>query len=234
MPEIKPLMRKEELVIQKIGDELLVYDLVANKAFALNSSSRLIWELCTGDKTIPDIAKSAAGKLGASVNEEFVWLALDRLNKENLLETGTGLFKFHPDISRRETIKRAGLVSMVALPTVFSLVAPRVVDAQSAGCSVTPFALGCTCGNSGSCASNCCNFFAPGQTGSCVPAGNVALGGACVRSCQCANNTSVLCGASLTCIPFNSVPVGSPCRFSNECVPGASCTGIAPSPPVCT
>lgn len=234
MSEIKPLTRKNGLVVQNLGNEVLIYDLEANRAFSLNETSRLIWDLASGDRTIPEITKDAAKKLSAPVNEEFIWLALDRFNKENLLENAADFSGHYKGFSRREIVKRAGLASMVALPTVFTLIAPRAVDAQSAGCSVIPFALGCTCGNSGNCASNCCNFFAPGQSGTCVPVGNVALGGACVRSCQCANNTSVLCGASLTCIPFNSVVVGNPCRFSNECVPGASCSGTPGNPPVCT
>ncbi len=37
-----------DLVVQYTGDELLVYDLEANRAVCLNNTSRLVWHYCDG------------------------------------------------------------------------------------------------------------------------------------------------------------------------------------------
>ena len=91
MSGIKPRARKEDIVVQEYGKEILIYDLKANKAYNLNETSMLIWQLSNGDKTLSEIADDLSTKLGSSINEEFVWLALEQLRKENLVENKTEL-----------------------------------------------------------------------------------------------------------------------------------------------
>ncbi|MFN6963412.1 MAG: PqqD family protein [Pyrinomonadaceae bacterium] len=124
-----PKARKSGLVVQEMPDEVLVYDLNADKAHCLNQTAATVWKACDGNTSIAEIARIC----GAAGNEDLVWLAIDQLSESELLEQNVA-----PDFkgqSRREVIKKIGLASMVAIPVVASLVAPRnALAAQSCNC----------------------------------------------------------------------------------------------------
>lgn len=128
----KPVSRRENIVVQEIDGEVLIYDLIKNKAFCLNQTSALVWQNCDGTKTIADINDTVGKQLNSQVNEDIIWLALDQLSKENLIEKETKPESKFAGLSRREVIKKVGLASVVALPVVTSLVAPLAVHANSA------------------------------------------------------------------------------------------------------
>lgn len=128
---MKPIARKDELVIQEMGGEILVYDLRTDKAICLNQTSALVWQNCDGKKDALGIAKNIEKELGSKVTEDFVWFAISQLKKESLLENKTLVNKFE-GMSRREVIKKVGLGTMVALPIVSGLIAPTAAMAQSA------------------------------------------------------------------------------------------------------
>ena len=45
MKEITPRSRRNDLVVQEMDGEILIYNLTENKAFSLNETSALVWEL---------------------------------------------------------------------------------------------------------------------------------------------------------------------------------------------
>jgi hypothetical protein len=157
-----PIARKEGLVIQEMPNEVLVYDTNTNRAHCLNQTAAFIWKSCDGKTTVNEISRLVGAEFGGSVNEDFVWLALDQLNKDNLLqeEINSKL----AGVSRREAIRKIGLASIIALPVVASLAVPNTVLAVSscagpvccgavnvpAGCPA-PIACSspCTCSNPG-------------------------------------------------------------------------------------
>ena len=153
-----PCARKAGLVIQDMPDEVLVYDLDTNKAHCLNKSAAFVWRSCDGKTSISDIARLFEIQTGDKVSDDFVWLALDQLNENSLLE-GEVKASF-AGRSRREVIKKIGLASMVALPIVASLVAPKSAMAAVSCACVTPgdciTQTGCpstaNCNGSGRCA----------------------------------------------------------------------------------
>lgn len=191
-----PVVRKNNLVIQHLENELLIYDLQNNKVFGLNQTSALVWQLSNGERTMSEIAFEASRQLNSPINEEFVWLALDQLTNANLIENKTGIESHFQGATRREVIRRVGLASMLALPMISSLIAPSALQAQSNNCGTAPnIALGCSCvvgglANSGNCASQCCNFPQASFPGICVPRATLASGDSCIRGCQC---SSLLC-----------------------------------------
>ena len=153
-----PVARKTGLVIQEVPDEVLVYDMETNKAHCLNRTAAMVWRSCDGTRSVSDIAAHLGSISGESVTDDLVWLAIDQLNSNDLLEK-----KIHADLnglSRREVIKRIGLTSMVALPVIASLVAPPTALA-SASCvcnqdsdCLLPVNQGCpstTCNGLGAC-----------------------------------------------------------------------------------
>ena len=82
-----PVARQSGLVVQEMPDEVLVYDMQSNKAHCLNGSAALVWKSCDGSKSVADIVRDFEAT-GDKVTEDFVWLAIDQLNENNLLETG--------------------------------------------------------------------------------------------------------------------------------------------------
>ena len=144
---LNPLARREGLVIQEMPDEVLVYDTNTNKAHCLNKTAAFVWKSCDGSHSINDIAGLMEKEFGANVPDDLVWLAIDQLGKDDLLDASETVPA--KGISRREVIRRIGIASVIALPVVASLVAPSsALAAVSCGC-INPAA----CATQTSCAS---------------------------------------------------------------------------------
>lgn len=139
---IAPKARKENLVVQELNGEVLIYDLQKSKAFCLNETSSLVWQLCDGNLSVSEISESISRKLNSPANEDLVWLALDQLKKENLIANGEEVISNFAGMTRREVVKKVGLGTMIALPIVASLTAPMAVHALS---TCTSMGTNCTC-----------------------------------------------------------------------------------------
>lgn len=131
-----PVARKSGLVVQDVPDEVLVYDLESNKAHCLNQSAAMIWKSCDGNTSVSEIAKLVELQAGGKVTEDFVWLAIDQLSENNLLEAPVR--SGFEGTSRREVIKKIGLASMIAIPVIASLVAPQSAMAAASCLCVSP------------------------------------------------------------------------------------------------
>lgn len=134
--EVLPLSRHADLLIQDLGDEMLVYDLNLNKAFSLNNTCSVVWQECDGKKTVSQISQAVGKKLKTSVNADLVWFAIDELKKMDLMDNGNDLISDFNNVSRRDAIKKVGMGTMIALPVISSLVAPTAAVAGSA-CTAT-------------------------------------------------------------------------------------------------
>jgi hypothetical protein len=131
-----PMARQNGLVVQEMPDEVLVYDLDTNKAHCLNGSAALVWKSCDGNNSVADIVKQFESNGNGKVTEDFVWLAIDQLNENGLLE-GKVAPRFAGQ-SRRQVLKTIGLASMVALPVIASLVAPQnALGSVSCACTAS-------------------------------------------------------------------------------------------------
>jgi hypothetical protein len=184
-----PIAKTDNLVIQELGNETLVYDLDSNKAYNLNETSSFVWQNCDGKKGIADLAFALQKKANQPIKQEVVWFALNELKKEGLVSFETETPQELTGLSRREVIKKIGLGSMIALPLITSLVAPTAAMAQS-GSSGNPGEVdscdetaqgrdlnktpndGACKGNGNCCSNNCCAT-AGGADGICRPATTV-------------------------------------------------------------
>lgn len=178
----KPLRRKDEIIVQELNGEVLIYDLKTNKAICLNKTSSMVWDACDGNKSISEISKLITGKLNSSADEDVVWLALYQLKKEKLLANGADIVSKFDGMSRREVIRKVGLGTMIALPIITALIAPTAANAQSmcAGactCTMT----GMTVGQGNPCA--------PPNTGGC----STTISGCVCRANDNGNNFSGTC-----------------------------------------
>lgn len=174
-----PQARREDLVVQELAGEQLVYDMRRHKAFCLNETSAAIWSACDGIRNIAEIRLIAEGRLDSSISEDLVWLALDQLNKQDLIEGDFRIESILPGLTRRQIVQKIGLASITALPLVTSLIAPKPVHAASACNNVGG---SCNCpqgtGNGQACSQQNC-----GPNCLCVRTGN-CNGFSCAGTCS--------------------------------------------------
>ena len=181
----KPLARSEDLIVEEIGDEVLVYDQTTNQAHSLGASAARVWRACDG--------KTGADALGIEVGleHETVARALDELRACNLLDRGTVTGS---GITRRDMgVKVAKLGgAAAAVPLIVSLAAPLPAAATTPTIEFctqggTSFACGVDC-----MVRNCCCC--------CQTTGGVLL-----------TNTGVFCGAggnTKCCLPTAQCDAG--------------------------
>jgi hypothetical protein len=161
MKSATPRAREESLIIKTLPDEVLVYDLNADKAHCLNRTAAFVWNNCDGRKTVSEIARLLQEDLRMPVDENVVWLALDQLEKFKLLQEQAAKPANVNGMSRRQMVRSLGLAAAVALPLITSIVAPTPAQAAS---MVLP---GGCCQSGPECASGLCNITDP----ACAPFG---------------------------------------------------------------
>ena len=139
MKRTKPVMpraREEELVVEELPDETLVYDLKSHKARCLNPTAALVWSHCDGQTSVAEMATMLESELETPVDEAVVWMALDRLGRSRLLTEQVTLPADRAEYSRRAVLRTIGRAAGIALflPVVGSIVAPR---AEAQGTCIT-------------------------------------------------------------------------------------------------
>lgn len=173
---IKPISLKSNVLVQESKKELLLYDQERNKAYCLNETSAMIWNLCDGENTVEDIRRRASLELKTQVPEDVVWLALDGLKNEKLLTNHQEIKVDFSGLSRRQVIRKAGLATMIALPLISTLIAPTAASAQSVGvCSSATF---CVCADA-----SCVELGAPALLQDPCSAANCSGSGG--SNCRC-------------------------------------------------
>lgn len=195
-----PLARKSDLVIQESGDELLIYDLKTNKAFCLNETSALVWQLSDGTNSIKDIALRMTEKMKAPISGDFVLIATEQLNRDGLLDGSAAFADPFEDVSRREMIRKVGFASVVALPIVSSTIAPSATNSQSLLANLASCTSDTQCNSNNCFITRCCtagvNNSVPLTTCFCAAPGN------------CAPFAAVTCCATGTATQEPTFPAG--------------------------
>lgn len=120
-----PKSRSTDIVVQEAGKELLIYDLKINKVYSLNETSKIVYQSCDGLTSFNEL------KAKHNLPDDLIILAINDLKREKLLENVPETYSNFNGLSRRETIKKVGLTTMIALPVITSLIAPKAVYARS-------------------------------------------------------------------------------------------------------
>ena len=134
---ILPQARIEWLQIEKVGDEIVVYDEARKMAHNLNPTSSFLWAHCDGQTSVPAMAMLLNKELGVPADEDFVWHTLARLSRAHLLDVEVARTTLPTGITRRGLIKRLAIagLSCALLPAIGSVVLkPQVAMAQGAAC----------------------------------------------------------------------------------------------------
>jgi hypothetical protein len=171
-----PLARDEGLVVEELGDEVLVYDLDADRAHCLGATASRVWRACDGASTVARIA------IATGIDPADVERAVDELAGCALLAAPA------PGMSRRDLGIRVMKGAMVAasVPLIVSIAAPAPAEAITDVAFCRQFT-GNGCGqchqNSPRC---CCCEPSGGAAKDCVPsqAHCNALHGGVVTTCS--------------------------------------------------
>ncbi len=132
---LMPSARQDQLVVEELPDETLVYDLERHKAHCLNRTSALVWQQCDGRTTVAEVAELLEEQLNIPADQAVVWMALDRLGKVHLLKERVTLPADKARFTRREvlrTLRRVAGISLL-LPVIESIVSP-LAAAQASNC----------------------------------------------------------------------------------------------------
>jgi len=130
-----PHARRDRLLVREMGDEIVVYDLERHRAHCLTRTAASIWRLCDGQKTVAELAQAVEQELHVQVDEEVVWLVLNRLERAHLLQDLLLRPREIAGVSRRQAISLglAGAASLLLQGCgVDSITAPTPVATQEA------------------------------------------------------------------------------------------------------
>ena len=171
----KPLARSEDLVIEELEDEVLIYDSTSHRAHCLGATAARVWRACDGNSD----ASALSDTLDLSV--DVVTQALDELEALNLLDS-QGLDVVHSNggnghakgngITRRQFGTKSAKVGagLAPVPLVLS-----VNVSPAAALTVFPFTCNLytsqDCGESSGCGAvnGCCCCCTSGQCKTCAP-----------------------------------------------------------------
>jgi hypothetical protein len=215
----KPLARSENLVVETLGDELLVYDQVTNQAHCLGAAAAQVWEACDGERSV----ESLSADLGLDVGT--VTRALGELSDCSLLDASVPVAG-NGGMTRRDLGFRAAKVGAAAatVPLIWSIAAPVPAAA------LTPTVEQCALYNDESCDScrvvcGCCCCCRQGGTdpscklcfpiGMCEPPGSFTCPGG--QDSNCSTTPPADCipaGTQFNCKknpPRPGPPAGAPC-----------------------
>ena len=126
------MARTEDILVESLDDEVLIYDLRTHEATCLNASAALIWDLCDRQRSIGDIVDELGN---AEVTERHVAAVIDQLREKNLLEDDAAPaadMRWEHRASRRSFLGHAAAASMV-LPAVMSTMIPAAAQLQPIG-----------------------------------------------------------------------------------------------------
>lgn len=126
-----PTLRTENIVTQKTGAEILLYDIQTNQAYALNETATLVYLACGDNLMLEELKKRT------NLTDETIYLSLIQMNDAGFLAEKIDLKGEFGEMTRRDIIKLAALGSVVALPLISPLFIPKAIHAAS------NFATGC-------------------------------------------------------------------------------------------
>jgi hypothetical protein len=182
------------LVVEMVGDEVIVIDQDSGRAHCLTGFAAAIWERCDGTHDVTRLATYSG------VDAERVEAALVELDDLGLLECDA---EQSPGLTRRTVAQRAlkvgtgALVLSVALPTAASAASKIATGQPAPGCTAASGAIKAD----SECATGFCYTTHAGAK-ICAPSGTCSVfGGACVLGLLpcCAGAGACVGTIGLTC-----------------------------------
>jgi len=182
MPD-RPKARTEQLISERVDDELVIYDQLSHVAHCLSREAVGVWEHCDGRLTEAEIADRLTLSL------EVVERAVAMLEDRGLLDEAPAVA---PGYSRRQAAVRLARIGGAALaaPLVYSIDVGSAAAASShlaAGCPVTACTGVTSCpgstanGTNSTCASGRCYCSTLNSSGASQNQLRCAISSSCTR-----------------------------------------------------
>ncbi|MFL5864776.1 MAG: PqqD family protein [Solirubrobacteraceae bacterium] len=218
------ISRGEGLVIQELGNELLIYDRERDVAHCLAPAAARVWRTCEGGATLDEITHALVGEHAGQLSGRdeaaaIVGRALAELEGKGLLAGPDG------GVSRRHVLKIAAVgAGALAAPLVVSAAVP--MSAEAFGSPVHCVAIGSNCVTAGGAANSygnsptniCCG---PGVK-SCSKAVGTGTGGCYCASNQKCTNCAASGAAPTACGDGNCTVANS----ANRCCCSGKCNSL--------
>ena len=127
-----PRARQHGLLVDRVGEETIVFDEERKEAHSLNRMASIVWQHSDGAHSLSQIASVLTRELQVEANESIVLYALDKLASVHLLE-GDDATELGRPTTRRQVMKRVAAVGVAAvgLPAVLTMAAPTPAMAAS-------------------------------------------------------------------------------------------------------
>jgi hypothetical protein len=131
-PSMLPRRRAKDLLVRRLSDETLVYDLQRDKAHCLNPTAAAVWRHCDGHTSVSQLAAILRRECQIAADVDVVWLTLRQLQKARLLQESLQPPSARQRPSRRELIRRLGAAATI--PVVMTILAPTASAQASNTC----------------------------------------------------------------------------------------------------
>jgi hypothetical protein len=167
---MKPVARRDGVLIRELPGELLIYERGEHRAHCLNRTAAAVFQNADGTRTVADLARLLTPRGDPAESEAIVEEALARLTEAGLLEGGEPGGGW----SRREWVRRVGTGAAVLLPAVASIVVPTPAEAAATcvtSCEGRPPGTPCTSFGADSCTASCSCSPGPCVAGDCSDGG---------------------------------------------------------------
>jgi hypothetical protein len=130
---VKPLARQNQLFVEELVGECVVYDSDRKKAHSLNSTVTWIWRHCDGATTVEDLSLHFEREFGCSDSLDLIFSGIQQLEAANLLvsstprQTTSSIPAAGPVMSRRAVVAAGSAL----VPVIASILVPTAASAQS-------------------------------------------------------------------------------------------------------
>src|SRR5947209_2676580 len=202
----KPLARSENLVVEDLQDEVLIYDELSARAHCLSGPAAMVWRSCDGTMGVAELATDL------NLDADSVKQALSELESNGLLDSLAVLSNGNGHTRREFSIGavKAG-AAVGAAPMIYSILTPTPAAA------LTPSVAQCLFYSAQSC-DGCTNV-----CGCCC----------CCQGCSTATQAACkICLPTTSCSTFSS-GCSNVSGVSGSCSSGPNCSVKAPNGPVC-
>jgi hypothetical protein len=134
-PPAKPRSRRERVVAQPFGDDLLLYDLDSNRAHCLNAPAAFVWNACDGTQNERDLSVALSERFGLPQDSRVLLSTLQALDDAGLMLTActkvTVAARHKPRAQSRRQALRALCAGALLVPSVLSITAPTAAQLLS-------------------------------------------------------------------------------------------------------
>jgi hypothetical protein len=128
---MKPLARKNQLIVEDLIGECIVYDGNHKKAHSLNSTLTWIWHHCDGSTDVEEMALQFKREFSSADSLDVVLSGIQQLEAANLLvlspQEDTSSVPCGPVMSRRAVVA----ASSALVPVIASILVPTAAAAKS-------------------------------------------------------------------------------------------------------